>query len=276
MANSATFRIRRVKCIDEMGGKWREKFGNDEIKAAIFSADLRGSTVNSGRVDIYPDFDDGDVKTFNPPKEVVTLDLAGYEGEAELGFSVILIESQIRRGDGLEKAWQKFVDYYEEALKKELSQKLSINPDQARSLATPKYLSPIPQLTGMNAGRFSLNPASIRGNLRVTGSTESIAASDTETSGENSDGSGINLQKLGDAFGSALITAVALIAVRFAGSAINALIGWAQDKFFPPQPINVKFDASTSPGNVPDGASGVVEFRGHGGHYEMEWDLLLR
>jgi hypothetical protein len=35
MANSATFRIRRVKCRDEMGGKYREKFGNDEIKCAV-------------------------------------------------------------------------------------------------------------------------------------------------------------------------------------------------------------------------------------------------
>src|SRR4051812_1882416 len=141
MASTATFRIRSVKCRDEMGGSIREKFGNDEIKCAVFSADLRGSTKNSGRINIYDNFDDGDVKTFNPPREAVTLDLAGAMDEVELGFSVVLIESQLREGDGLKKAWQAFVDAYEEALKKKL-ESIKITRTQAQAVAQPGYLSP--------------------------------------------------------------------------------------------------------------------------------------
>jgi hypothetical protein len=139
MASSATFRIRRVKCRDEMGGSFREKFGNDEIKCAVFSADLRGSTRNSGRIKIYDDFDDGDEMKFNPPKEVVTLDLAGATGEVELSFSVLLIESQLTEGDGLQKAWDAFVKLYEESLKGELT-KRQMTPEKARASRPARIL----------------------------------------------------------------------------------------------------------------------------------------
>ena len=145
MGNSATFRIRRVKCRDEMGGSFRERFGNDEIKCAVFSADLRGSTRNSGRIDIYDDFDDGDEKTFDPPREVVTLDLAGAPGEVDLAFSVILIESQLTEGDGLQKAFQEFVKIYEDSVKAQAS-KRQMSVEEVRAVAArPGYLSPAPR-----------------------------------------------------------------------------------------------------------------------------------
>jgi hypothetical protein len=145
MADSATFRIRRVKCRDEMGGSFRERFGNDEIKCAVFSADLRGSTRNSGRIDIYDDFDDGDEKTFDPPREIVTLDLAGASGEVELAFSVLLIESQLTEGDGLQKAFGEFVKIYEESVKGQAS-KRQLSVEEVRAVAAqPGYLSPAPR-----------------------------------------------------------------------------------------------------------------------------------
>jgi hypothetical protein len=128
-----------------MGGSFRERFGNDEIKCAVFSADLRGSTRNSGRIDVYDDFDDGDEKTFDPPREVVTLDLAGAPGEVDLAFSVILIESQLTEGDGLQKAFQEFVKIYEDSVKAQASQR-QMSVEEVRAVAAqPGYLSPAPR-----------------------------------------------------------------------------------------------------------------------------------
>jgi hypothetical protein len=278
MANTATFRIRSVKCRDEMGGSFREKFGNDEIRCAVFSADLRGSTKNSGRVHIYDDFDDGDVKTFNPPKEVVTLDLAGATGEVELGFSVVLIESQLREGDGLKKAWEAFVKIYEESLKDKLD-KVKLSPAQARAVALPGYLS------RPDAGRFSAAGRRRPGGIgRWTASDTVFGRTATATRTAPDAGTLVaeetkpkpTSEQVGDAFIGALITAVGVYAVKFAGSAISALIDWSKDKFFPPVAIKMKIDASTAPGNVPANAFGKAEFRGHDGIYEMDWDIVVR
>ncbi|WP_156041847.1 hypothetical protein [Bradyrhizobium sp. URHD0069] len=272
MTNTATFRIQSVKCRDEMGGKYREKFGNDEIKCAVFSADLRGSTKNSGRINIYDNFDDGDVKTFNPPREVVTLDLAGATGEVELGFSVVLIESQLREGDGLKKAWETFVTVYEEQLKEKLKGLMS--PAQARAVAQPGYLS------RPDAGRFSAtgrHGAAVVN--RWTGSVASATRFNTGTMVVEADATTKEKdksEKVGEAFTAAIVTAVAIYAVKFAGAAVSALIGWSKDKFFPPVAIKAKINASTPPETVPPNGSGVAEFRAHDGIYEMKWDILVR
>lgn len=285
MANSAIFRIRSVKCRDEMGGKYREKFGNDEIKCAVFSADLRGSTRNSGRIDIYDNFDDGDIKRFDPPKEVVTLDLAGAEGEAELAFSVLLIESQASEGNSLKKAWDEFVALYADKAKKELESR-NLTMGLAQAIAQPGYLRP------------TSNPSPLRGPLettrgavgsawrgvgtigtRVESHAAEIASSSTIVAGEDvatEKEKDEFKDKVGEAFIAAAVTAVVTFAIKFGGDAISALIGWAQDKLFAPVPINAKIDASSPPETVPPNASGVAEFRGHGGIYEMEWDILVR
>ncbi len=287
MAESATFRVRRVKCRDEMGGKYREKFGNDEIKAAVFSADLRGSTKNSGRFEIYPDFDDGDVKTFDPPMEVVTLDLAGKTGEVEVAFSVLLIESQLTEGDSLEKAWNEFVKIYGEALQEEVK-KRELTVEQAYAVAQPGYLAP--ERVSDVRGRVPWDVIGGVGTLGTvsadsteTSSTRSataVLADDTDlmdpNEGDTAEEDKGWLEKTGDAFVAAVITACALYAVKYAGAAVSALIGWAQDKFFPPVAIKATIDASSPSGTVPPNATGVAEFRGHDGIYELEWDILVR
>lgn len=281
MASSATFRIRSVKCRDEMGGYYREKFGNDEIKGAVFSADLRGSTRNSGRFDIYPDFDDGDVKTFDPPKEVVTLDLAGKTGDVELAFSVLLIESQLTQGDGLESAWNEFVKIYGEALKGELS-KREITLEQARAVAShPTYLAPA---AGPEPGSLTgVVPADVlSGNASMgtanSGGAGTIAADPDDLMDPSEDEKKKEQVKVstGDAFMAALLMAIALYTVKYAGDAVGALVGWAQDKFFPPIEVKAVIDASSPPETVPPNATGVAEFRAHDGIYEMEWDILVR
>jgi hypothetical protein len=283
MASSATFRIRRVKCRDEMGGSFREKFGNDEIKCAVFSADLRGSTRNSGRIKIYDDFDDGDEMKFNPPKEVVTLDLAGATGEVELSFSVLLIESQLTEGDGLQKAWDAFVKLYEESLKGELT-KRQMTPEKARAIAQPGYLSPRSRhpsavwhaalgggaLMAAAAGGGAVVAAPGAGPMWVAATADSGTGTEDEKKKEE------EKKTVGDAFIVALGTACALYVVKYAGAGISALIGWAKDKLFPPVAIKAKVDASAPPESVPPNATGVVEFRGHDGIYEMEWDIVVR
>jgi len=281
MASSATFRIRRVKCRDEMGGSFRENFGNDEIKGAVFSADLRGSTKNSGRFDIYPDFDDGDVKTFDPPFEAVTLDLAGKTGEVELAVSVLLIESQLTEGDGLEKAWEEFVKIYGEALKEEVT-KRELTVEQAYAVAQPGYLAP-ERISERVRGRIPVDVLVGGGTMAASESTGTATATlenDTDlmdpNEGASEEAENGWLEKTGDAFVAALITACALYVVKFAGDAVGGLLAEAQDKFFPPVKINAKIDANTPPETVPPSATGVVEFRGHDGIYEMEWDILVR
>lgn len=271
MANSATFRIRRVKCRDEMGGRYREKLGNDEIKCAVFSADLRGSTKNSGRIDIYDNFDDGDQKAFNPPREVVTLDLAGKTGEVELAFSVLLIESQVTEGDGLQKAWDAFVKVYEESLKGELAER-RLTLEEARAVAKPGYLAPPSRFAGVRGtvSEAVLEMAGAASAVSGTGSSRPASATGDDADDED------KKQTVGDAFIVALGTACALFVVKYAGAGISALIGWAKDKYFPPVAIKATIDASTSPETVPPNATGVAEFRGHDGIYEMEWDILVR
>lgn len=299
MANSATFRIRSVKCRDEMGGSFRENFGNDEIKCAVFSADLRGSTRNSGRIDIHDDFDDRDIKTFDPPREVVTLDLAGAAGEVELAFSVLLIESQLTEGNSLQKAWDAFVEIYGKELGEQLG-KRTLSIAQARAVAQPGYLRPTSvasrirgaavstpgTITGTTGGAVgtmgnttatSLSTASSTAASAGNASTAAGTATDTGTVIGNAPGTEPDTaDKVGDAFIVALVTACVMFGVKYAGSAVSALIGWAQDKMFPPMAIKLKIDASTPPENVPANATGVAEFRGHDGIYEMEWDILVR
>jgi hypothetical protein len=83
-------------------------------------------------------------------------------------------------------------------------------------------------------------------------------------------------EKTGEAFAAAIVTACALFMVKFAGAMVSGLIAWSKDKFFPPVAIKTKIDANTPPESVPPNATGVVEFRGHDGIYEMEWDVLVR
>jgi hypothetical protein len=294
-----------------MGGKYREKFGNDEIKCAVFSADLRGSTRNSGRFDIYDNFDDGDEKTFDPPREVVTLDLAGASGEVQLAFSVLLIESQLTEGDGLQKAWEAFVKIYEDAIK-ETATKRQMSVEEVRAVAAqPGYLNlterrftgvPITEATmavspagSAPAVAIGRTPVFATGAVFATGTapaavtgtggvfvTDTVFATGTGDTGtdptdpEKKKKEEEERKGVGDIMIGAITLAVALFIVKFAGAAVNALIAWAKDKFFPPVAINVKFNGSTEPETVPANGTGVVEFRGHDGIYEMEWDILVR
>jgi hypothetical protein len=65
---SISFKIHQVKCIDETGGWLAEKFGDDEIDMGGVAIDdkTREWLIPAFRVD--SSFDDGETKTYTPPK----------------------------------------------------------------------------------------------------------------------------------------------------------------------------------------------------------------
>ena len=67
----------RVKCVDETGGSWAERIGNDEIWLAGSAVDATGQPVKLAPFEVYPHFDDGDIKEFSPPKTLFTLNVPG-------------------------------------------------------------------------------------------------------------------------------------------------------------------------------------------------------
>lgn len=75
MATNLSLRIHSVKCVDETGGKWAERVGNDEIYLGGFLIDPAGRTIKVSPMSIYPHFDDGDIKKFNPPRVFSTLNI---------------------------------------------------------------------------------------------------------------------------------------------------------------------------------------------------------
>jgi len=87
-----TLLIHRLTCLDETGGRWRERVGSDDIS-------LGGVTINDSREvkKVSPfrvgSFDDGDVKRFNPPREFVSFDeSAGGTFPEAYAVTLVLIE----------------------------------------------------------------------------------------------------------------------------------------------------------------------------------------
>lgn len=72
-----TLKLVRVKCVDETGGRFVERVGNDEIWLAGFAADATGETQKLTPFEVYPHFDDGDIKEFRPPRNLFTLKVPG-------------------------------------------------------------------------------------------------------------------------------------------------------------------------------------------------------
>jgi len=72
-----TLKLVRVKCVDETGGSFAERFGNDEIWLAGNAVDATATVVQLKPFEVYPHFDDGDIKEFTPPKTIFTLKVPG-------------------------------------------------------------------------------------------------------------------------------------------------------------------------------------------------------
>lgn len=117
MNNQISLRIHNIKCVDETGGKWDEKFGNDEIFLAGYGVepDLDAKFIRP--FEVYAHFDDGDIKRFAPPRKVVTLDLTSDGSFPKTSFAGFLLAEK-DRGDFRDKATQVYNKLVEELDKK--------------------------------------------------------------------------------------------------------------------------------------------------------------
>jgi len=75
MSEKLTFRIHKVRCTDETGGKFQEKFGKDDIflAAVAIGADKSVKIIPAFHVG---QFDDKTEKRFSPPRPLVEFDLS--------------------------------------------------------------------------------------------------------------------------------------------------------------------------------------------------------
>lgn len=67
----------RVRCLDETGGKYVERVGNDEIWLTGVAVDAAATIHKLEPFEVYAHFDDGDIKTFNPPRTIFSLKVPG-------------------------------------------------------------------------------------------------------------------------------------------------------------------------------------------------------
>lgn len=116
MSTKLSLRVLRVKCVDETNGSFVERFGNDEIALGGFAISQNGDTVQIPTTSIYPSFDDGDVKVFNPPKIFYTFP-SQANFPREFGVGLVLIEKDNGgSGDAIKNMTDKVKDLIKAAL----------------------------------------------------------------------------------------------------------------------------------------------------------------
>lgn len=90
-------KLQRVTCRDETGGVIAEKVGNDEIWLSGVAFDAAGAIQKVDPFEIYSNFDDGETKTFSPPRTLFTLPVPdGDTFPKSCGVTFLLCE----RADG--------------------------------------------------------------------------------------------------------------------------------------------------------------------------------
>ena len=145
MASRLEFRIHSVKCVDETNGSFAERFGNDEIFLGGHNILQNGETAPIRPRSIYPHFDDGDIKVFEPPMVFHTFAL-GNAYPQEFGIGMTLIEQD---QGGMVDAVTVIANRVEEEVKKRLpGAKAQREADAARAAAAsagaaPAVLAPI-------------------------------------------------------------------------------------------------------------------------------------
>lgn len=70
-------RLHQVKCVDETNGFLGSEAGDDEIKLGGVAIDPSGNVDEVEPFMVRDDFDDGEVKTYSPPKVFHTFDIGG-------------------------------------------------------------------------------------------------------------------------------------------------------------------------------------------------------
>jgi len=114
MSTQATLFVDSVLCRDEMGGSFREGLGNDEIYLGAIGIDATGAAIKVPFFEVYAHFDDGDVKTFSPPRSLATL---GVTDGVPPKCSAILLLAEMQHGgmnEDLSKAHSNAVSLMDE------------------------------------------------------------------------------------------------------------------------------------------------------------------
>lgn len=134
MNNQISLRIHSVKCVDETGGKWVEKVGNDEIFLSGFGIDVNANTVKVNLFEVYAHFDDGDIKRYSPPRNFVTLNLANNSSFPKTCSVCFLLVEKDAGGFG-----SKFTEIYTKV--KEEMEKKKKEKEEERKRAGSTFLS---------------------------------------------------------------------------------------------------------------------------------------
>ena len=139
MSTILNLRIHSVKCKDETGGSFIEKFGNDEIFLGGFTIDPNGKTVKVPPFKVDPSFDDGDTKKFSPPRIFGRFTFSDFQSSKNFTAGFILIEQD---AGGMGNAIQKVADKVEELIattkQKEVEKmKLKAGNGTAAAIAIP-------------------------------------------------------------------------------------------------------------------------------------------
>ncbi len=123
MSTKLNLRIHSVKCVDETNGSFVERFGNDEIYLGGFSIDAHANPRKINPFNVSSDFDDGDIKKYNPPRKFVTFDL-GTNFSRPSNFSVGFLLAEKDNG-GMNDALQKIYEKLASEIQKKKTQALT-------------------------------------------------------------------------------------------------------------------------------------------------------
>ena len=86
-------RLHRVRCVDETGGGRFGELGSDEISLGATTVDESGDTEKVSEQKIGG-FDDGDVKTFAPPRRLTTFDLREGTAFPKAYFATLVLAEE--------------------------------------------------------------------------------------------------------------------------------------------------------------------------------------
>jgi hypothetical protein len=116
--NKLELRIHKVKCVDETNGFLGSEAGDDEIDLAGSTVDETGDVKKVAAFRVGSNFDDGEQKSYSPPKRFTTFSLT--EGNAfPKSYFVTLVLSEADMG-GLPAFMDKLVGLVKEKVKASL------------------------------------------------------------------------------------------------------------------------------------------------------------
>lgn len=143
MSTILNLRIRRVKCVDETNGSFVERFGDDEIALGGFAIDNKAVSTQIPSFTVSSSFDDGEVKTYNPPKVFASFQLGNLTGPANFSAGFLLAEKDGGGfADAIKNIFEKLVSEIAKK-KKELESRLPVPTTHTSGTHTAAAVAPL-------------------------------------------------------------------------------------------------------------------------------------